>query len=283
MTGRTLDLVELDAASNRGIDEIRAICDAANFLPVSAKRKVYIIDEVHMLTPPAFNALLKTLEEPPSHVVFILATTEPEKVPDTISSRCQHLRFGRMTDEVLAGAILGIGEKEGFEVEPEATETLALFADGSLRDALNLLGQVSILAGILETRPFAGGPERKRAGFKPKIIAKDVREFFGAPAQSVMNELVSAISAKDHERAFKCLRLSLNNGSDPKVFIKILTHDFRNRFLNVLGGGIDDRNFSADRLEKILLTLLDTASTRFFSPHRELPLELAISRIIREV
>lgn len=266
ISGQTLDLVEIDAASNRGIDEIRAIRDASLLLPVRASRKVYIIDEVHMLTKEAFNALLKTLEEPPRHVVFILATTEPEKVPETISSRTQHLRFGRVSDEVVAQSILEVGKAEGFDVEHEAAETLALFSEGSLRDAMNLLGQVSVLAGSAETA----------------ITAEDTRNFFGAPAQSAVNELVSAISEKDSKRAFECLRATFKDGSDSKIFIKILIRDFRNKFLNVLNGGAPDQNFSADRLERILLILLDTANTRFYSPHRELPLELAVSRIIRE-
>ncbi len=303
LTGRTLDLVELDAASNRGIDEIRAICDAANFLPVSASRKVYIIDEVHMLTPPAFNALLKTLEEPPKHVVFILATTEPEKVPETISSRTQHLRFGRVSDEITARAILDVGKAEGFEIESEAAQTLALFSEGSLRDALNLLGQVSVLSGVLEDGSRAGRrlglavgssfspkgiknigaePERSGAGFVFKITTEDVREFFGAPASSAVLELVSAVGEKDAKRAFEILRSALKNGSDPRIFMKILIHDFRNKFLGVLNGGHEEQNFPVDRLERILLVLLDASSARFYSPHRELPLELAVSRIIRE-
>lgn len=267
LSGRTLDLVEIDAASNRGIDEIRAIRDAASFLPVSAKRKVYIIDEVHMLTKEAFNALLKTLEEPPSHIVFILATTEPEKVPETISSRTQHLRFRRLPDEVAAQAVLDVGKKEGFEFEPEAAEILALFSEGSLRDALNLLGQISILAGGQDTKT---------------IKSEDVRVFFGAPAKSAVGDLVSAIGENDSKRAFEILRSALKDGSDPRIFMKILIRDFRNKFLGVLGGGPEIPNFPADRLERVLLILLDSANTRFYSPHRELPLELAVSRIIRE-
>ena len=266
ISGRTLDLVEIDAASNRGIDEIRAIRDASMLLPVRAKRKVYIIDEVHMLTKEAFNALLKTLEEPPKHVVFMLATTEPEKVPETISSRAQHLRFHRVPDEVVAQSILDVGRSENFDIEREAAETLALFSEGSLRDAMNLLGQISVLAG----------------NEKSEIKAEDVRGFFGAPAQNAVSELVSAIGAKDSKRAFECLGATFKDGSDPRIFMKILIRDFRNKFLHTLEGKPADQNFSADRLEKILLILLDTSSARFYSPHRELPLELAVSRIIRE-
>lgn len=266
ISGRTLDLIEIDAASNRGIDEIRAIRDAASFLPVSARRKVYIIDEVHMLTKEASNALLKTLEEPPEHLIFMLATTEPEKVPETIISRCQHLRFRRLPEEVAGAVISKVGRSESFEIEPEAARILALFSDGSLRDALNLLEQVSVLAGA-----------------KSKLIkAEDVRDFFGAPAENAVNELVLAVGAKDFKSALECVRGALKNGVEPSVFMKILIHDFRNKFLGVLGGGPEIPNFTADRLERVLLVLLDTASARFYSSHRELPLELAVSRIIRE-
>jgi DNA polymerase III subunit gamma/tau len=267
LSGQTLDLVEIDAASNRGIDEIRAIRDASILLPVRAKRKVYIIDEVHMLTKEAFNALLKTLEEPPEHVVFILATTEPEKVPETISSRTQHFRFRRLPDEIVAKSILDVGKTEGFDVEYEAAQILAFFSEGSLRDAMNLLGQVSILA--------ANENEKQ-------IKAADVSNFLGAPVQSAVDELVAAIGVKDDKRAFECLQTTFKNGSDHRIFMKILIRDFRNRFLNVLEGGQAYSEFSADRLEKILLILLDISSARFYSRQRQLPLELAVSRIIRE-
>src|SRR3990167_2154117 len=139
MSGRTLDLVEIDAASNRGIDEIRAIRDAANFLPVSAKRKVYIMDEVHMLTKEAFNALLKTLEEPPSHVVFILATTEIDKLPETIVSRCELHSFRKPNQKMLAEIVSRAAKKEGYDISRASAELIALLGDGSFRDAYGIL------------------------------------------------------------------------------------------------------------------------------------------------
>ncbi|MBM7559157.1 DNA polymerase III subunit gamma/tau [Marinitoga litoralis] len=140
--GSFMDVIELDAASNRGIDEIRKIRDAANFRPVSGKYKVYIIDEFHMLTKEAFNALLKTLEEPPEHVIFILATTNLEKVPETIVSRAQVLQFKNITEQEITKHIINISEKENRKISAEAAKIIARKAKGGARDALSLLEQV---------------------------------------------------------------------------------------------------------------------------------------------
>ena len=267
LSGRTLDLVEIDAASNRGIDEIRAVREAANFLPVSAKYKVYIIDEVHMLTKEAFNALLKTLEEPPKHVIFILATTEPEKIPETISSRAQHLRFRLIDDDSIAGILVKSASEEKFTLEKEAADALALFSEGSLRDALNLLGQVLILG--------AGGGN--------KIKAEDVESFFGAPPKNITEKLISALAQKDRAGAFECVSEAVKAGVDPKIFLKILIKKIRADFLSLQRGGNPQTGFSIDQLEKILLTFLDAAGARSFSAHPELPLELALSRALGEI
>ncbi|MCJ7522307.1 MAG: DNA polymerase III subunit gamma/tau, partial [Dehalococcoidia bacterium] len=145
--GRALDLVEIDGASNRGIDEIRDLREKINFAPNSAKYKVYIIDEVHMLTEPAFNALLKTLEEPPPHAIFILATTEIHKVPLTILSRCQRFDFRRLGKQDMVNKLMEICEQEGVHVEQQALELIAKAATGSLRDAENLLEQIILNYG----------------------------------------------------------------------------------------------------------------------------------------
>ncbi|HCI29036.1 MAG TPA: DNA polymerase III subunit gamma/tau [Fervidobacterium sp.] len=141
-SGSHLDVIELDAASNRGIDEIRRIRDGVNFSPAMGKYKVYIIDEVHMLTREAFNALLKTLEEPPEHVVFILATTNPEKIPPTITSRCQVLDFKNIQSEAIVNRLREISSIEGFDIDTEALLKIARKASGGLRDALSILEQV---------------------------------------------------------------------------------------------------------------------------------------------
>jgi DNA polymerase-3 subunit gamma/tau len=141
--GRHLDIIEIDAASNRGIDEVRDLREKIKLSPTQGKFKVYIIDEVHMLTSEAFNALLKTLEEPPAHAVFILCTTEAHKIPATVSSRCQRFEFERASTETSAELIKKIAKKESLEVEKEAVAAVAAAADGSFRDALMILEQVS--------------------------------------------------------------------------------------------------------------------------------------------
>src|SRR3990172_8906289 len=141
--GRLLDLIELDAASNRGIDEIRDLRDKINFAPNEARYKVYVIDEAHMLTEPAFNALLKTLEEPPAHVIFVLATTEAHKVPATVVSRCQRFDFRRIPLAAVVERLHYIAREEQIDCPREALELIARAATGALRDAINLLDQLA--------------------------------------------------------------------------------------------------------------------------------------------
>ena len=145
--GRFMDTIELDAASNRGIDEVRAIREKVNFAPVQGRRKVYIIDEAHMLTPEASNAFLKTLEEPPSHVIFVLCTTEVHKILPTIISRCQRFDFRRIPSELIYRRLAEITQAEGVTVEPEALRMVSRYAAGSLRDAQNLLEQLVVSYG----------------------------------------------------------------------------------------------------------------------------------------
>ena len=141
-----LDIIEIDAASNNGVDDIRQLREKASIAPVSAPKKIYIIDEVHMLSKPAFNALLKTLEEPPAHVVFILATTDADKLPATILSRVQQFYFRPIAAEVIAGQLQMIAQHEGFSVTPEAAQLIAEQSQGGFRDAISLLDQLSPLA-----------------------------------------------------------------------------------------------------------------------------------------
>ena len=136
------DIYEIDAASNRGIDDIREIRDGVSALPFESKYKVYIIDEVHMLTKEAFNALLKTLEEPPSHALFILATTETDKIPETVVSRCQVFTFKKPNREILKTLVTKVAKKEGFALETGAPDLIALLGDGSFRDTLGILQKV---------------------------------------------------------------------------------------------------------------------------------------------
>jgi DNA polymerase-3 subunit gamma/tau len=146
-SGAVMDVVEIDAASNRGVEEIRDIRDKVKYAPTEVRRKVYIIDEVHMLTTEAFNALLKTLEEPPAHVMFVLATTEPHKLPPTIVSRCQRFEFRRVPLEEQVGLLRNVCRAEGFEAEDEALAYIARLSDGGMRDALSLLDQIASFTG----------------------------------------------------------------------------------------------------------------------------------------
>lgn len=146
LSGQSMDVLEIDAASNRGIDEVRALRESVKFMPVEGRKKVFIIDEAHMLTTEAWNALLKTIEEPPAHVMFIFATTEIEKLPVTIVSRCQRYTFRRITSDDIAQRLSYVAEKEGFGLDPTAAQLIAVHADGGLRDALSILDQCAGMA-----------------------------------------------------------------------------------------------------------------------------------------
>ena len=151
MSGESLDVVEIDAASNRSIEDIRTLRETIKFMPAEGHKKIYIIDEVHMLTTEAFNALLKTLEEPPAHVIFILATTEPERIPMTILSRCQRYEFRRITSEDIAKRLLYVAGQEQIDLTKGAAHILAVQADGGMRDALSMLDQcVSNTSGTID-------------------------------------------------------------------------------------------------------------------------------------
>ena len=183
----SVDLYEIDAASNRGIDDIRELREAVHTVPYESKYKVYIIDEVHMLTKEAFNALLKTLEEPPAHVIFILATTEEEKLLDTILSRCQVFRFRSPSRAVLAGVVTDVAKQEGFKLSPEAADLIAVAADGSFRDALGVTQKV-----ILASGDTVGS-------------ADEVAEIIGAPKQAIIAALLEAFNTKDSAAALAAI------------------------------------------------------------------------------
>jgi len=177
--GTAFDVIEIDAASNRGIEHIRELRERVKFAPSQLRKKVYIIDEVHMLTPEAFNALLKTLEEPPDDVVFVLATTEPHKVPQTILSRCQRYEFRRMSTADIVARLQRVSEREGIRVDDESLTRIAYLADGALRDALVLLEQA---------RGFAGDD----------TIAEDVLDAaFGTPVHDFVERTADAVAASD--------------------------------------------------------------------------------------
>ena len=200
MESRHVDVLEMDAASHNGVDDVRQINDAINYAPVSARHKVYILDEVHMLSGAAFNALLKTLEEPPPHAKFIFATTEIRKVPITILSRCQRFDLRRIEPGVLVAHLEGICAKEEISVEPEALTLIARAAEGSVRDALSLLDQAIA---------HAAGP----------VHAEDVRQMLGLADRTRIIDLFDALMRGDAQAALTELRDQYESGADPAVVI----------------------------------------------------------------
>jgi len=190
--GTALDLIEIDAASNRGIDEIRDLREKVNLAPALGRRKIYIIDEAHMLTTEAFNALLKTLEEPPPHVVFVLCTTEANKVPATVVGRCQQFNFRRFNDEQITGRLQHVARLEGIQVEPAALSLMAKVAQGSMRDAIGLLDQLVPVAG--ET--ITGSAARDLLGLAdPRQVERIFDLVLAGRASEALSELASVYEA----------------------------------------------------------------------------------------
>lgn len=195
------DIVEIDAASNNGVDEIREIRDKINLVPSNAKYKVYIIDEVHMLTTQAFNALLKTLEEPPAHVIFILATTEPHKIPLTIASRCQKFRFSKINDSLIADRLKEIAGFENIEIDNDALFEIARLADGGMRDAINILDQLVAYSNS-------------------KISLDDIYKVNGSVSYSDLYELLKAIIDNDKVKIIEFVDNIDKNGKETSKFVE---------------------------------------------------------------
>ena len=215
---RALDLIEIDAASNRGIDDIRDLSDKVRFSPNESRYKIYIIDEVHMLTEPAFNALLKTLEEPPAHAVFILATTEAHKVPLTIISRCQRYDFRRIPIDQMVAKLAYISEQEGIEVSDEALHLVSRIANGGLRDAENLLEQVVVSYGS-------------------PISEDDVRQMLGLGGDEIVLELVRHIIGKSVKDGIATVNDATEQGTDLRQLLRGTLEYLRALLLIKTGAG----------------------------------------------
>jgi len=234
LSGSAVDIIEIDAASNRGIDEMRELRDKIGYAPSLCNYRVYIIDEVHMLTKEAFNALLKTLEEPPAHAVFVLATTEQHKLPDTIISRCQRYQFHRATPEKLSILIEQVAAKEGINLTADGASLLSERADGSYRDALTLLGSVS--------------------SHSHQLDAPTLRKLLGLPAIEAIESFQDLLQAGQTANLNQLIRNLLNEGYDLSVIIKTLADRLRDQILSGdLSAGESER--SARLLEQALLTL----------------------------
>ncbi len=221
--GRSLSVVEMDAASNRGIDDIREIREKVHVLPPDGRYKVYIIDEAHMLTREAFNALLKTLEEPPPHVVFVLATTEPQRIPETVQSRAQRLDFRPIPVETMVRRLLDVATREGMDLTPEGAREIARHARGGLRDALRLLELAALHA-------------------EGSLDRETVRRALGLPPQEVFQDLLQALEAGDVARAWAVVDRGQEQGLMPRDWINGLAELLEMRMEKALREGGEDES-----------------------------------------
>jgi DNA polymerase-3 subunit gamma/tau len=275
--GRFLDLIEIDAASNRGIDEMRDLREKVRFAPAQGAHKVYVIDEAHQLTPEAFNALLKTLEEPPPHVVFVLATTEPQRIPPTIVSRTQRFDLRRIPHRASVDQLARIADAEGLKVDRAALEAIARHAQGSLRDAESILDQVVTFAGD------------ERAA----IRQEDVDELLGSSDWDETAALFDALLAGDGPRAVGLVGALLDDGRDLRLFVRRAIDHARALVLVQATGRADPVSesvaaklneqapqFTLERLALIAKRLIEAEQQLRTSEGTPLPLELAILDLV---
>lgn len=274
------DLYEIDAASNTGVDDIRALNDSVYVLPFESKYKIYLLDEAHMLSRSAFNALLKTIEEPPEHVIFILATTETEKLPETIVSRCQLLQFNKPGKALLVKAIQNVAKNEGIKLDGTAADIIAILGDGSFRDTLGTLQKV-----------LSAYPAGSTGG---KLTAKEVEEVTGAPRSELVNECLHALDHKDSERGLKALRQAVGEQVSVPLFLQLVLDKARAvllmRSAPGMKGDVLEMYSEEDAVliqamaarkdsginSKTILELLRANDALRFSPIPEIALELAL-------
>jgi DNA polymerase III subunit gamma/tau len=215
--GNSVDVIEIDAATNRGIDEIRELREAARYRPARDRFKIYILDEAHQITDAAFNALLKTLEEPPGHVVFMLATTQPEDIPQTIRSRCQHFSFRAVRFEEIMGQLRDLLGREKLEADEDALALLAEAGDGSMRDALSILDQAI-------------------ASSTGRLTAEAVRQLVGAAPSGVLEEVMQAVSRSASEEVLRLADKLISDGQNPTHFARQLVRFLRNAVVAKVAG-----------------------------------------------
>jgi len=269
------DIYEIDAASNRGIDEIRAVRDAVHTYPYSSKYKVYIVDEVHMLTKEAWNAFLKTLEEPPSHVIFIMATTEQHKLPDTVVSRCECFAFKKPSHKILVESILKIVKEEKYEIEKKSASLIATLADGSFRDAFSIL-QKAI-----------------HSSEDKKLSHLEIEKVLGAPKESLIVEVLESVAEQNAEKGILAIRKASEENTDMQVFLKMILRSLRFtlllRFAKELKELVIDET-GEEEFEKLselaktakninsktLIAFLESYSRQTYASIPELPIELAV-------
>jgi len=275
------DLYEIDAASNNGVDEIRLLNEAVSTMPFSSKQKVYILDEVHMLSKPAFNALLKTLEEPPQHVIFILATTELHKILDTIISRCETYTFKKPTQKLLKDMVIKTAKAEEFVLDPASADLIALLGDGSFRDTHGILQKV-----------INSSKDRK-------VSIEEVEKVTGAPKSELVNDLIDAISSKNSEEALETISKAVGQNIDMKIYLSLVLVKIRatllvrystsalKRFedsmtkedLIKVEAWAEGKQISSITLQKLLGAYLITGNTYL----SQIPLEIAVIELADSV
>ena len=279
--GASFNLIEIDAASNRGIDEVRELRESVRFSPPKGKYKIYVIDEAHQLTKDAFNALLKTLEEPPAHAIFILATTELDKVPATITSRTQQFDFRRPSVKDTKNKLAKICAMEGIGFEDEALETIALIAEGSLRDAESVLGRILAV-------------EDK------SITAESIYKILGLPKKEYIRNFFSSLASNERGRAFSLIFEMARDGYDMQYIAKILLRYLRNSLLLKTDISLESvlleaetredidflkqhlGAFSNERLNAGIKLFLGAQELIKKSPIPQLPLEMAVYEITKQ-
>jgi DNA polymerase-3 subunit gamma/tau len=270
------DIYEIDAASNNTVEDIRQLTENVYTLPFESPYKVYILDEAHMLSKSAWNAFLKTLEEPPAHAIFILATTELEKVPETVQSRCQVFTFKKPSREGLVSIITNVAKEEGFSIEAGAADLVAMLADGSYRDALSILEKVC-----------ASSSDKK-------ITLAETEESTGAPRRALVESLVKALSEGNSEKALTVITSLSHEHIEYPLYLSLVLEYVRNvllfrhapelrkELIEEMGAenaaGIQEIAESKDSkvTHRTLAVLLDAASRMRFAPIPALPLELAV-------
>jgi DNA polymerase III subunit gamma/tau len=258
--GNNLDVLEIDAASNRGIDEIRELKEKIRLAPVSSKVKVYIIDEVHMLTTEAFNALLKTLEEPPPHAIFILATTEAHKVPATIMSRCFHVGFRKATSGELVRSFERIVKGEKIKIDKKSLEFIASISDGAFRDGAKILEEISVIA---DGKPITA--ELIEEKYKFIALEKNVEDF------------ILYLKARDVQNALKSISVLEDSGVDIKYFVrKTIDCLHRDLLVQIQDGQKSELDLRIDEIKEIIEALSNAYSEIKYAVIPQLPLELAV-------
>ncbi len=280
--GNAVDVIEIDAATNRGIDEIRELRDAARYAPARDRYKIYILDEAHQITEAAFNALLKTLEEPPAHVIFMMATTEPENIPQTIRSRCQHFSFHAVKFDDILAQLKMIAAEENVEAEDAALALLAEAGDGSMRDALSIMDQAIASAPVEDGKPLLAGTQ--------------IRELMGSVPNAVFERLLEAVAAGQSADLMEQLNVLLNAGHSPSSLARQMVRYLRNALMAKLGGeetellqiSADERAratrtamlFAEEDLTRNLQIVLRTFDDLNFRQEQRFHLELGLLKLI---